>query len=356
MEDVREDLETLNFDEDFDKKTDYTNDDDDVDTNEGYTHLPDSLDLEELVKLSATIKSQLRELLFMLDNIPNYLRDGGLNTLEKRKSIQRHTKSSSALEMNGSAKTPVGDDADEELSASLLKTSLERHESIKNGDSKANDTEYIIHEKRKSVQSDDIFLGGLDRRKSFKRDSTQTACSFEKQPSIHDSQSTLERAISIGENRNSLQSHQRRTSIHREVPSRIPVSDKRRNIHHEMRSPERLDSISKSRNRSRRQSINWELDSAASTLDPSPDLDMQDSKIAFSPERRKAVQHDSNKRSNCMNEDALSQLNSESELGTETIPHRNILAPATPHNYLEPQDGSRVSPVKRREANNNNYN
>lgn len=78
-------------------------------TSDLYTPLPSSLDLQDLVSRSSRVQRELRNLLFMLDNTPDFLADGGKTTLAKRNSIQRHKNSSGLIGMDSVENSPQSD-------------------------------------------------------------------------------------------------------------------------------------------------------------------------------------------------------------------------------------------------------
>lgn len=223
FDNVLEDLESFHFDKGAAQKPQKT----DSDT-EPYTILPDSLDLQELVSLSARIKIELRELLFMLDNIPNYLGDGGLNTLEKRKSIQRHKKSTSHCE-----RSAMNDFLGDHL------------QPIHNPSDELDATKSLMHEKRKSIQGEKLLVDPVNRRKSLRSDHTPEIAGFDRRPST----GGYER-----DRKNSISRSLRRASIHREASPRLSVSERRKSLHNPYGSPEKhssliYDSLSKSERR-----------------------------------------------------------------------------------------------------------
>lgn len=220
---VLEGLETFHFDKGAAQKSQKA----DLD-NEPYTILPDSLDLQELVFLSARIKLELRELLFMLDNIPNYLRDGGLNTLEKRKSIQRHKKSISHCE-----RSAMNDFLGDHL------------QPIHNPSDEHDTTKGPVHEQRKSIQDEILLADSLNRRKSLRSHYAPDIASFERRPSTGGTERDCKNLISKS---------MRRASIHKEASPRLSVSERRKSLQSPYGSPEKhsslfYDSLSKSERR-----------------------------------------------------------------------------------------------------------
>lgn len=200
---VLDNLETLHLNKELQKI---------IDSDGSYTRLPDSLNLEELVKLSSRIKTELRELLFMLDNIPDFLNNGGLDSLEKRNSIQRHKKTGSMLSRTDSVKTidpfeNMSDDEDEDES------------------DLQSDTSTKTREKRKSNHFESMATTNSDRRKSFKREAT-----FERRSSVS--------GTSSPERRTSKTSTRRHT-IQRDIPPSALLDTRKTSLHRrQSKSPE----------------------------------------------------------------------------------------------------------------------
>lgn len=302
-----EDLETFHFDKELRTCSD------DYET---CSRLPNSLNLEELVTLSSRVKIELRELLFMLDNIPSFLSDGGLNTLEKRNSIQRHKKSGSTISRTDSVKTL---DPFEDMSEDEPEPRQVSKDNITNIQSST-------HEKRKSIHAESVALEGLDRRKSFKSDNT-----FERRPSISET-SIPERRVSV-----SKHTHQRRTSLQRDIPKTHSMERRQSLQRRESRSPERRTSFNPymTGTLERRSSINW--DHAPELAPLEQNSSMQDIGIA---ERRKSVQHD-----------FLPELDSQFMNRDDPSPHLSNASPAK-----ESTSGVAKHRVKRKEPNKSNYN
>lgn len=78
-----------------------------------YTRLPSTLDLSKLVSSSSRIKRELRELLFLLDNTPNFF-DDSLSPKELSRSIQRHRNSGSFVPNGANYVSIVSDDDDDD--------------------------------------------------------------------------------------------------------------------------------------------------------------------------------------------------------------------------------------------------
>lgn len=83
-----------------------------------YTALPSTLDLDKLVSSSSRIKRELRELLFLLDNTPNFF-DESLSPVELTRSIQRHRNSGSFVPSGTSTGGNVSDDDEDAIFAEL---------------------------------------------------------------------------------------------------------------------------------------------------------------------------------------------------------------------------------------------
>ena len=244
-EDVLEDLETLNF-------TNYnTPECEEISTNLAYTSsekltytpLPDSLDLQELVSLSFRIKSELRELLFMLDNNPNYLDDGGLDTIQKRNSIQRHKNSGSQIERKKTVKSDESMNSEMNFEDLDNTTTSCRFGSTPNSTTYRQDSETFCenfesnaHEKRKSIQGDiNSSDYGLERRKSLRSNanSTKMSCNINGSSGIDSNFHVSERVEKLSMEVSSVPcTTQRRGSILREFPA---MSVRRKSVQRDSR-------------------------------------------------------------------------------------------------------------------------
>lgn len=127
---VVDDIETLTIDSlsDSDSSTPPAKD---------YTRLPSTLDLNKLVSSSSRIKRELRELLFLLDNTPNFF-DDSLSPKELSRSIQRHRNSGSFVPNGANYVSIVSDDDDDDA----IFAELNRIPSIGSNHSSSTDSVY----------------------------------------------------------------------------------------------------------------------------------------------------------------------------------------------------------------------